>query len=805
MNFLKRILTSLFHKLYESKSSDQTPCNCEKHPTNLHPGLFEKMSLGVVCHDSTKKIIAANPAAAMILGLSMDQLLGRETVDPRWKAVREDGSAFPGDQHPASIAFETGKPVKDVIMGVHNPAEGRQKWIRINAFPEFSNGEDLPFQVYATFDDITEMKETQEKLTNQLKRMRRAEQVAGFGNWGFRLKEDKVYASEGAREIYGLGDREWAISEVQQLVLPEYRSMLNKALMELITNNSTYDIKFKIKRPTDGAIRDIHSIAVYEPDKSGVYGVIHDITDTVKAETALRESERKLSTLMSNLPGIAYRCRNDKNWTMEFISDGCRELTGYDPEDFIDNKTLSFNNLIHPDHRERLWKKWQEAMTMGKYAQDEYPVILPTGEEKWFWEKGCAVYSDAGEVIALEGFIADHTDLKKAESERIEFERKLLQTQKLESLGVLAGGIAHDFNNILMAVLGHADLALSELPPMSPARENISEIEKASRRAADLCRQMLAYSGKGKFIIEHIIVKDLVREMVHLLKTSISKKAMIDLNLAENAPPIKGDATQIRQVLMNLVINASEAIGDNEGIIKISTGFMECHPDHMGEVCTSNSIESGHYVWIEVSDTGCGMDEETATRMFEPFFTTKFTGRGLGMSAVMGIVQGHNGALKFMSEPGKGTTFRILFPAADDYVKKEASEESIQPLKPEGGKILLVDDEEGIRTLGRAMLIRLGFEVITASDGREAVERFSSEKTTIKVVILDLTMPRMNGYETLMELLRIDPEVKIIISSGYSEHEVVPQFSSKAIAGFIQKPYKLNTLKDCLYSAIKKD
>lgn len=763
--------------------------------------LYEIMPLGVVYHDHEGNIISANPAAQTILGLTMEQLQERAAKDPRWKAVHEDGSDFKREELPSMICLNTGKPVKDVIMGIFNPRENNQKWIRINAYPEFMKDSQKPWRVFATFDDITEMKKTEEVLKEHITRMRKAEQVAGLGNWGFALDEKTIYASEGAREIYGLGGSQWSIGDVKTIPLPEYRPLLDTAIKDLIEENRPYDVRFRIKRPSDGAVMDILSIAEYDQEKRTVFGVIQNITETVRTEKERKESERKISTLLSNLPGIAYRCRNDKNWTMEFISDGCRELTGYDPEDFIENRKLSFNDLIHPDHRERLWEKWQKAIEERKYVQEEYPVILPTGEERWFWEKGCGVYSESGKLIALEGFIADLTDLKNAEKDRIELERKMLQTQKLESLGVLAGGIAHDFNNILMAILGHADLALEELSPMSPARESISEIEKASKRAADLCRQMLAYSGRGRFVVEMIILRDLVDEMVHLLKTSISKKAGLVLNLEKNLPAVKGDATQIRQILMNLVINASDAIGDKEGTITISTGSMNCDRSFFKDSCIAENPEEGHYVWLEVSDTGCGMDKETLSRIFEPFFTTKFTGRGLGMSAVIGIIQGHKGALKIISEPGKGTTFRILLPAEAANIYTQDNNAAASSEKWHGsGTILMVDDEEIIRNLGKAMLSKLGFNVVTAADGREAIDIYKKSGSGIDMVILDLTMPRMNGEETLKELVTIDPEVRVIISSGYTEFEITPKFAKKALAGFIQKPYTMNSLRDCLQS-----
>lgn len=258
--------------------------------------------------------------------------------------------------------------------------------------------------------------------------------------------------------------------------------------------------------------------------------------------------------------------------------------------------------------------------------------------------------------------VTDITERKWAEEQRRQLERQIQQTQKLESLGVLAGGIAHDFNNLLTIILGNASLALDELPLRSPACDSLWAIEKTALRAAELCRQMLAYSGQGRFVIETIRLNDLISEMVALFKTSISKKAILNLHLQETLPPLRGDPSQIRQVVMNLVINAAEAIGESAGVITVSTGVMHCTRDDLALVYREESLAEGRYVWLEVSDTGCGMDRDIQQRMFEPFFTTKFTGRGLGLSAVLGIVRGHQGALQVDSEPGQGTTFKVLFP-----------------------------------------------------------------------------------------------------------------------------------------------
>ena len=239
------------------------------------------------------------------------------------------------------------------------------------------------------------------------------------------------------------------------------------------------------------------------------------------------------------------------------------------------------------------------------------------------------------------------------------------QAQKLESLGVLAGGIAHDFNNLLMVVLGHAELALGGIPPMSPARGSLIEISTAAQRAADLCQQMLAYAGKASFALERVGLGDLVEEMADLLKTTISKKAILTLNLEKDLPPVEADPSQIRQIVMNLITNASEAIGDRSGVITVSVGATRCRREAPARDRTDDDIAPGLYVHLEVTDTGSGMDAETRARIFEPFFTTKFTGRGLGLAAVLGIVRAYKGALTVYSEPGKGTTFKVLFPALD--------------------------------------------------------------------------------------------------------------------------------------------
>ncbi|WP_224982479.1 ATP-binding protein [Geomonas agri] len=388
-------------------------------------------------------------------------------------------------------------------------------------------------------------------------------------------------------------------------------------------------------------------------------------------------------------------------------------------------------------------------------------------------------------------FIAvDMTERRRLEQENRLIEAQMLHVQKLESLGVLAGGIAHDFNNILMVVLGNADLALLRVPPDSPACENLIQIEQAASRAADLARQMLAYSGRGSFIIEKLDLNRVVQDMGPMLDVSISKKALLRYDFEADIPAISGDATQLRQVILNLVINASEAMEEGTGLISISTRRMYCDRTYLSESWIDDRLPEGCYVVLEVSDTGCGIDREVIPKIFDPFFTTKFTGRGLGMAAVLGIVRAHKGAIKVYSEKGKGSSFRLLLPCIDGAADLPAPP-SEQSFWRGSGTVLLADDEESIRALASDMLQALGFSVKMACDGREAVELFTAGMDDIVCVLLDLTMPNLDGEQTFRALRALKPDVKVIMSSGYNEQEVSLKLAGAGLSGFIQKPYKV--------------
>ncbi len=457
----------------------------------------------------------------------------------------------------------------------------------------------------------------------------------------------------------------------------------------------------------------------------------------------------------------------------------------------------------------RLFDAFPEAR--GSVFEENYTAVLHDGQDRTFevyfplppYANWYSVRARAhrGGLMVLFQVVTAHKQAEEALRARVEhqtrLERQMQHAQKLESLGVLAGGIAHDFNNLLTAILGNADLALSEMSPVAPGRDCMLEIAKVARRAADLCRQMLAYSGRGKFVVEAVDLSQMVEQMAHIIEATCSRQAALRWDLAPELPAVDADASQLRQVIMNLVLNASEAIGDQSGLISISTGVLDCDEGYLAGTWLDEDRPAGRYLYVDVADTGCGMDETTKARIFDPFFSTKFTGRGLGLAAVLGIVRGHKGAIKVQSEPQHGTSVRILLPARSGAMPEPPETVRDDPWRG-SGTVLLVDDEEAIRSLGRRILTSLGFEAVLAADGREAVACFREHRDRIDCVILDLTMPYMNGDEAFRELRRIDPEVRVILSSGYQEAEATQCFAGQGLAGFIQKPYQASILADQL-------
>ena len=468
-------------------------------------------------------------------------------------------------------------------------------------------------------------------------------------------------------------------------------------------------------------------------------------------------------------------------------NDGASRLYGYTAEEAIGRPMME----LVPEDRKHEESDILERMRSGnRVVHFETVRMRKDGSPMDVSLTISPVRDKSGHLAGISHVARDITEQKRTAEQ-------IRQTQKLESLGVLAGGIAHDFNNLLTGILGNASLALEDLPPGSRAKDPLDSVVIASERAAQLAQQMLAYSGKGRFVVEDIRLSAKIREILPLIRASIPPRIELRLDLDDQLPEIEADAAQLQQLIMNVIINGAEAVPEGErGTLTITTHSQNVENGYApsGNI-SAGELTAGPHVLFGVADTGCGMDEATLARIFDPFFTTKFTGRGLGLAAVLGIVRGHHGTVEVSSSPRNGTTFRFLFPAlAAARGERDGPPEGRAPELHGSGTVLVVDDEPVVRNVALKALERYGYAVLVAANGSEGVEVFRREARRISCVVLDLTMPVMGGEEALEQMKAIRSDVPIILSSGFNEAQAVQRFEGKGLAGFIQKPYRASSL-----------
>lgn len=721
-------------------------------------------------------------------------------VDPGWRKALGDPSGvkchkyFMGIDTPCencSIprALETG----ETQIAEQNLLSENNRAVEVHTIPfRDSHGRRL----VAEFNiDITRRKRLEEELRageNYLRSIIRAAPI------GIGIVADRILREVNPRLCTMTGySREELLGVSARILYPDEDEFVfvGTEKYRQIAEKGTGTVQTRFRRKNGTVIDVLLSSTPMDPadPSTGVTFTAMDVTGTRLAAQSIREKDEYHNALFHSInDGIFV---NDAE-TMEMIdvNDTVCRLYGYTREEVIHRRIAGMSVDESPFDQQSAVERLERSRHDGPQVF-EWKARHKSG--RTFWVEVNATYA---EIVGKPRFIVtvrDISDRKAAEEERLKLERQISQTQRLESLGVLAGGIAHDFNNILMVILGNAQLAAASTPPGSPACENISHVELATRRASELCRQMLAYSGMATFSKERVDLSALVKELAHRLGTTVSKKAELRLHLSEGVPAVLADPVQLRQVVMNLIINASEALMGKPGVIEVRVGCADLSEEALTGYRFSARLSPGVYVMLEVQDNGCGMDEELKARVFEPFVTTKFTGRGLGLAAVLGIIRGHGAGILMESAPCQGTAVRVLFPPlrpAPEALAKEAdAPPSSAPWKGHG-TLLLVDDEEDLRVLGVRMLSRLGFHVVTASDGQEAVDVYRRGEGGFRGVILDLTMPRMDGLEAWTELNRMDPGAKVILMSGFSSEDVVARFEEKGIAGFLQKPFTFEDL-----------
>lgn len=545
-------------------------------------------------------------------------------------------------------------------------------------------------------------------------------------------------------------------------------------------------------------------VVAYRPQEGRFAAMLRDVTEMRQAERTVRQEHELFSLIMHNSPVGMIMLNADGR--LVFANERAETILGLEHDAAAVPMFVSRRDPESELPKPRLPAEMQEAVERCEpFQHAQYPYARPDGREVWLAINSVPLFSEDDACLGFVSVFEDVTAHVRADAERREVEGRLQQTQKLESLGVLAGGIAHDFNNLLMGILGNAELVLDDLPANSLLCENMGEINKAARRAAELAQQMLAYSGRGSYRIDWYNLNTVVREMAKLVTVSISKKVELVFNLDPDLPMLKGDTTQIRQIVMNLITNAADAIGDEAGLIRLSTAMATVDEAYLQASFVDDGLAAGEYVFFEVRDTGSGMDAATVQRIFDPFFTTKFTGRGLGLAAVLGIIRAHKGAIRVDSAPGEGTTIRVLLPHAEsrDSIQTPEVAEEEERVWRGNGVVLVVDDQAQVLEVAKRMLERMGFSVLTASSGFACIDLYRKYAGEVACVIVDLTMPDGDGEFTVKALREMDAAVPVVLASGYSEHEVAERFAGQGVRGFLEKPYRMAELRNIMRAALE--
>ena len=618
-------------------------------------------------------------------------------------------------------------------------------------------------------------------LRESERRLKLVQSAARLGVWDRDLRTDEISTAGDYALLHGWPPGQARITHRQWLnsVHPDDRAHMQTRLRECLEQTHIWDQEFRVVWP-DGTVHWILAKGTVYIGSDGqperMAGLSLDITARKAAEAALRESEERFRRVFEEGPlGLALVRRDYRFFK---VNNALCSMVGYSEEELTG---LSFEVITHPEDLEKdreLALKLFQGDIPNYRLQKRY--IKKTGEAIWINLTASVIRDSEGVPLYGLAMVEDITAAKHAQEEA-------MVRQKLESIGVLASGIAHDFNNLLGSVLAQAELAEAAMAGGAAPSGELGSIKTLAVRAAEIVRELMLFAGQEGTNLEPVDVSQLVEEMLALLNVSISKHAVLRTSLAPNLPAVMGNAPQIRQMVMNLVTNASEAIGDGTGTVTVTTSRVAGTD---GETDSS----AGDFLQLEVSDTGCGMTEEQKSRIFDPFFTTKSAGRGLGLSVVSGILQSHEGSISVISAPGNGSTFRVLLLCtAEPAQKPRKSPSAVMPLENRSGTVLLVEDEEALRTAAFKMLSGKGFSVIQAGDGTTAIDLVRTRED-LKLILLDITIPGLPSREVIAEVQRARPVVKIILTSAYSQLEATRDLSAPQICGFLRKPYSLADL-----------
>lgn len=756
----------------------------------------------VIATDTESRVTFLSRVAAELTGWSASEAAGRPIDDVF--AIRNEDTGAPVE-NPAVRAMRDGRVVGLANHTVLLSRTGRRIPIDDSGAP-IIDASGATIGAVLVFRDVSEARQRDAELRAQSRMIDRSHD----GIIMMDAQRRVLTWNRGASELYG-----WTAEEARGKHIHSFLRTQSPTPMrhvdETLRDHGEWEGEL-IHTCKDGHEIVAESRQILVPDESGNVGAIleinRDITRRKQLETEARraaaeaeEGRRTLEAVMAHLPeGLTIADAPDVRVRM--VSRHGAELAG--------RPTEALTNIAAEAHP-AVWGLYcMDGRTPAR--PEELPLTravvegATTTDEEWILRRpdgtDVRLLCNAAPIRDGEGRVTGGLIAWRDITQRKRLEEKLRETAKLESVGILAGGIAHDFNNLLTAILGNASMLLDEAPEGSREAVCAEQICSAAERAARLTREMLAYSGRARFVIEPIDLSESIRGTAALLRASIPKNVELRLELARDLPAVEGDAGQLHQVVMNLLINGAESIGAEGGHVTVATRRRDVDDGYLQMAALDAHVNAGWYIELEVTDSGCGMDPQTVARIFDPFFTTKFSGRGLGLSAVQGIVRGHHGAIKVYSTPGDGTTFRILLPACAAPLGQLAKDAAARPVQRAGaGTVLVVDDEESVRATAKGALERLGYDVLIAEDGARGVETLAASSARISLVLLDMTMPGLSGEETLRRMRAVQPDVAILLSSGFSESEAMQRFAENRVSGFLQKPYTIQTLSERVQAA----
>lgn len=747
--------------------------------------MFDANPNPVLVLDGQFRIRYVNPASTVYGSVDRVSLIG-EHIWTRYPALQ--GSIF---ERAYEGVLREGSPKSFEERDLTN-----SRWSAVYAYP--SDG-----GVIAILQDVTEQRQSERALLASEQALARAQSLAAIGSWSFTVPDGLQLSAEAYR-LLGLDPTTGPadVSQIRGRIEPQHLAQLSQGLGLARSGDDIRQI-VRFER-FDGLVvwLDVlvRVVRMGLGPQMQLYGTIQNVTERVESNEALRRSEKtlRLAQEAANIGSFDRDLRTRKTtW-----SDQLLRIVGLDPSTVEPQRidTDPTYNFVHPEDRLSVRAAMRAAIESGEKQVIRHRIVRRDGEVRHILGSAMVVRDSHGAPTRLVGTAIDITEQVAADEQRQRLEAQIQQAQKLESLGILAGGIAHDFNNLLVGILGNASLALLDVERTHNAHDSLVEIERAAQRAADLTRQLLAYAGKGRFIVEPVDASAVVHEMSALLRTAISRSASIQLDLATSLPAIEVDTTQFRQVVMNLITNASDALPEQGGLITLRTGVREISAEALEQYVPGTNALPGKFVFVEVNDTGSGMDANTVARVFDPFFSTKFTGRGLGLAATLGIMRSHAGAIRVYSEIDKGTSFCLLFPAT--HARPRLTPVRADSVWSSDSQALVIDDDPSVRTVTAMLLARRGFAVTQAEDGASALALFRADPSRFSIILLDLTMPGMDGEATFRALREVRDDVRVLLMSGYNEQEVTRLFVGRGLAGFLQKPFRSEDLYEKVASVL---